>query len=469
MFAHDKQALDVSALNDEFACIASPTNDVRRFINDLPSPLPPNGTFDYPSPLDRPFRGGELSITSTSDITPAIIANGVPIQLKKNAVLRHRMRMAESQMCLIHCEVLQSTINILERRPWEQHSKAEAKVHHCYRKIQKLADKAHLLAEATSNHDLQARSNYWRGRGCGGLRDWGAAISHFGAAIMLDVPQGGLKNGSRRPRGLLPNERGDVDLLLQSVTQRYKEWIQEEEEARKAMHGEEASPSPIENTHREELKGPPWRPHQDRMVHLAKQQCETQGHSERLQSQLRSGEYAGTLFSDEDVAAVDERLNVHDGRQEIRRSINADEWLYVLHGDQTTKKRAASTNHKSAIDRSPLSIFQDHHRNESSLFSSFVSPTNSPNQHLSGTPTDIDNAMDLASYESGTPSLVGSGRSPSSGEQTKSSSLPAGYLQGRRNAKLPPISTSAIQKDDRLGEAVLGLISPADSTRQESV
>ncbi|KAI4610027.1 hypothetical protein J4E83_008592 [Alternaria metachromatica] len=354
--------------------------------------------------------------------------------------------------------VLQSIINSMERTPRAQQSEAEAEaiVRSYYKRIHRFAVEAYQLAEARSSRSLLARSEYWCGRGCGGLREWDAAVSHFRSAANMDLSDVYFKGMPRQQRGLLKSEREDVDFLLQSVTQRYNEWILNGG-AHKTVDDQEASPSPTEVIRKEALKGPRWRPHQEHLDYLAEQQCSTEGSSDRQLSHLRSSEHAGVSFNEKDVAAAEERLSLKDDKQGIRNTLNADEWFYVLRGHKPTKKRTNHTEHNRASDRGrqhsepsklPPSVASIHSRSVSSLEPSH----------------DLRNALDTASYENGdpTPSLVGSGVSPSSEGERGLPSPTAGYSQGRRKMKLPAISTSAIQKDARLGEAVLGSLSPTD-------
>jgi len=461
MFANVQQPLEVAALGHEsLNGVANRTNDVSAYINSLPTPPKHDKSFDCASPLSQPLRERDQHISNEthSDITPESIANGVPIEEKSSNEFRLAMGLIQCQTYLNRCVVLQSIINSMERTPRAQQSEAEAEaiVRSYYKRIHRFAVEAYQLAEARSSRSLLARSEYWCGRGCGGLREWDAAVSHFTSAVNMDLSDVYFKGMPRQQRGLLKTEREDVDFLLQSVTQRYNEWILNGG-AHKTGNNQEASPSPTEVIRKEALKGPRWRPHQERLVYLAEQQCSTEGSSDRQLSYLRSSEHAGVSLNEKDMAAAEERLSLKDDKQGIRNTLNADEWFYVLRGHKPTKKRTDRTEHNSARDRGhqdsrpsklPPSVASTHARSVSSLEPSH----------------DLRNALDTAGYESSgaPPSLVGSGGSPSSEGERGLPSPTAGYSQGRRNIKLPAISTSAIRKDPRLGEAVLGSLSPTD-------
>jgi hypothetical protein len=321
------------------------------------------------------------------------------------------------------------------------------------------------LAEAISSRNLQARSRYWSGRGCGGLCDWEAAISHFADAVKLDVPKNTSRDSSCRQSGLLSVEKEDVEFLLQSVTQRYREWIQKKEKLHDTVDDKKENPSSVEDIESEALKGTRWRPDHDRMVYLAKQQSSTNIRSNKLPFRLRSSGYEGTLFSKEDMAFLEDRLNLNDDKEGIRNTFSAEEWRYVLRGDQITKKRIDTTERNSASHYNSVSTRQERQRGKSPRVSPSASLSN-PWKHspleVSG---NLSNSLHTTGYESGgaTPSLIGSTRSPSSERKDETPPLPAADRQGRRNVKLPPINTNKILKGDQLGEDVLGSFLPGDS------
>ncbi|KAI4645709.1 hypothetical protein J4E93_005287 [Alternaria ventricosa] len=408
-----------------------------------------------------------INIENVSNITPESIANGVPVDEKSSDDFRVAMGLIQCRTYLNRCVVLQSIINSIDRTPRAQRSDAEAEtiVRSYYNRIRKFAFEAYQLAEARSSRGLLARSHYWCGRGCGGLRDWDAAMSHFTSAVNMDLSDVYIKSRPRQRTGLLKNEKEDVDFLLQSVTQRYNEWILNGG-AHKAVDDRGASPSPTDILRKEALKGPRWRPHQEHLANLAEQQWSTERPSDKQLSQLRSSEHAGGSFKKEDMEAAEERLNLKDGKSGLRNTFNAEEWYYVLRGQRPTKKRTDRPEHNRASDRG-------RQNSRSSQMPPSVASTQSGSHSLLGPSHDLSNALDIAGYESGgvTPSLVGSGKSPSSEGERALPSPTAGYSQGRRNMKVLDINTSSIRKDTRLGKAVLGSLSPTglgvDDTHDE--
>jgi len=459
MFANVQQPLEVAALGHEsLNGVANRTNDVSAYIESLPTPPKHDKSSDCASPLSQPFRERDQHVSNEtpSNITSESIANGVPIEEKSSNEFRIAMGLIQCQTYLNRCVVLQSIINSMERTPRAQQSEAEAQaiVRSYYKRIHRFAVEAYQLAEARSSRSLLARSEYWCGRGCGGLREWDAAVSHFTSAVNMDLSDVYFKGLPRQQRGLLKTEREDVDFLLQSVTRRYNEWILNGG-AHKTVDNKGASPSPTEVIRKEALKGSRWRPHQEHLVYLAEQQCSTEGSSDRQLSHLRSSEHAGVSLNEKDMEAAEERLSLKDGKQGIRNTFNADEWYYVLRGHKPTKKRTDRTDDSSARDRG-------HQNSRPSKLPPFIASTHSRSLSSLEPSHDLRKALDAAGYESGdpTPSLVGSGVSPSSEGERGLPSPTAGYSQGRRKMKLPAIDTSAIRKDARLGEAVLGYTSP---------
>jgi hypothetical protein len=456
MSIHTTQPLSVYALQNELPKhTASPTNNVCAYIEDLPFTTVRRGSFVCALPSISLFREDEGRINnSTTDGTGELVIDGIPAELRDWDGYRSRMRMIKCRLYLLRCEVLQSTANAVEQRAWAQC--LNVSTHQYYGKILKYALKAQQLADVTSNHDLQARSEYWSGRGCGGLCDWGAAASHFAAAMKLDVPNDNSRDKQRQQRDVLPVKKDDVGFLLGSVTRRYEKEMQKKEQARKANHGQDTSPSPTEDVQRKMPKRPGWMPYYEHMTHLGKQQ------SGGVLDQLLSCDYGSTL-NKEEMTALKKRLSLNDGKQEIRKTFSAQEWLIILRGEEATKKCSDSVGSHSSTHR------QGQHSGPCQT----PSPASSINASKHTSPEfahNLGNNIDLTGYESGgaTLSLLGNTRSPSSDEEDKTPSPPPADLQGRRNVKLPQICTSAIKMNPSLGEAVLGPLVPTDSVMEKN-
>jgi hypothetical protein len=475
MSAHDTQPLGVLPLHDILPKYMSAFDStMHTYLDTLevhsPSPADRSGSYDYVSALVPPFREEETTLQD-EDVSP----DGIPAHLKDHDASRTRMRLVRLRTYLMRCEVLQSTVNSLERKPWTQDSNRDSELAQLYSNIRNSATKAKGLAEALQSRDLQARCEYWAGRGCGGLKDWQAALTHFSVAIKLDVPDDTFAKGDPRPRGLLQHEKNDVEFLLKSVTERHETWLLKSEEARKASQVSEATQGPLEEVDWEEMRGPSWIPDRDRMYHIAQRQFAKKKLGVKRRSRMVNIDEEETPLGKDEVAAVNQRLEIADDRQVVRRVLSAEEWRYILHGDESTKKRSENMKRKSSgmHHQPPADRQRQHSKTSYTSYTSSAAPSsnNSSTHHTPEMPnlaSELDGLLNSDDSESLSPEQTS--RSPSSqGSPTPSA---AGSLQQRRNLKLklPPISTSKIRKDARLdgSEAVQGVVSsPTKSNKSE--
>jgi hypothetical protein len=433
-----------------------------------PSPADRAGSYNGVSALVPPFCEEETSLQDEH-----VSTDGIPAHLRDCDASRTRMRLIRFRTYMMRCEVLQSTVNSLERKPWTQDTNRDSELACFYSIIRNSATRARGLAEALQSCDLQARCEYWAGRGCGGLKDWQAALTHFSAAIKLDVPNDTAAKGDPRPRGLLQHEKNDVEFLLKSVTERHETWLLKSEEARKASQVSEASQRPLEDVDWEEMRGPSWTPDRDRMYHIAQRQFAKKKLGVKRRSRMVSIDEEETPLGKDEVAAVNQRLEVADERQVFRRVLSAEEWRYILHGDESTKKRSESMKRKSSgtHHQPPVDRQRQHSKTSYTSYTSSAAPSSNGSQNH--TPEVPNLASELEGLlnddsESSSSSPEQTSRSPSSqGSPTRSA---AGSLQERRNLKLPPISTSKIRKEPRLdkAEVVQGVVSsPTESNKSE--
>jgi hypothetical protein len=268
------------------------------------------------------------------------------------------------------------------------------------------------------------------------------------------VPVDTNYKGDVRPRGLLQHEKDDVEFLLRSVTERHEEWLSKSEAARKASGG---ARRPLKHVDWEDLRGPSWTPDRDRMYHIARKEF-----ARRELGVKRKSRRLSTLDDEEnplgenEATAVNQRLEIKDERQVIKRVLNADEWRYILHGDEPTKKRSESLERKSigTHHHHQTSVERSCQSNKTCWTSSAAPSLNSSKTHTPEPKLLANELKGLLGSGSDTPSPERKSRSPSS-----DSSPPTG-LQQRRNLKIPSIRTSATQRQrsrDRLSEADLGL------------
>jgi hypothetical protein len=418
-------------------------NNIHAYLDELPdrssSPIDPAEPYDCVSPLIPPFREEEDIVDSPQDGDVSI--DGIPVHLRDHDAFRTRMRLVHFRTLLMRCEVLQSTIHALERKPWAHDSDRDDKLSHHYSKMRHVAVKARKQAEALESRDLQARSEYWAGRGCGGLKDWEAAKTHFKNAIKLDVANKKYSDGTVLARGLLKHEKEDVDFLLQSVTKRHEEWLHKTEAARKVSLDSHRA---MENIDWENMSGPSWTPDRDRMYELAKRQFGKKDSGGKRRSRMLSAVDEDEIrLGKEDMATANQRLDIADDRQVIRRVLSPQEWHYIFHGDKETEKRNESFKRKS-MNAPPADRSRQHSKTSlasESVASSHTSKSNTPNL-----------AKELEGEWSGSDATQTRSPSPEQASWSPSPEHTPSSLQQRRRHKLPPIDTSGVRKEEKVEE-----------------
>ncbi|EUC39757.1 hypothetical protein COCMIDRAFT_46782, partial [Bipolaris oryzae ATCC 44560] len=241
---------------------------------------------------------------------------------------------------ILRCQVLQSMLDILERKPRTDEVKSNIHIH--YDNIYRFASKAGKLAEGFDDTTLQARSEYWTGRGCGGLGDWQSAKTHFGNAIKLDTPNSANYHNGFQNRGLRPNERADVRFLLHIATRRYDRWVHKIEEARKTLSELEFEEIDWE---KESMKDGYWTPYRDGLKRAIKQQAEIGRKTGRPMNHLLTSEgQEANILSQKEIKMVLRRLAKRDDKALLCRTLNAEEWRYIFRGNAAVGKDNLSAN-----------------------------------------------------------------------------------------------------------------------------
>jgi hypothetical protein len=317
------------------------------------------------------------------------------------------MQQTQLSVYLTHCTTLQGIIDQVQREPWKYSTNQSAAWY--YGKMVELSYKARTLAEALKSDELQARCEYWAGRGCGGSRDYGAAEKHFHQAILLDVPNDKYKNGRARPRGLLPKEKADVRFLLNSCHERaknhrhYGKRMMQEVERLRAMADEDGLPLDAYTDQIQQTmpSSPPWLPDRDRLVALAKLQFEKS--SPKLEQALEEEAQVGVQTGDKYVQA------------ENRQRLTKKEWVYIKYGDVhevERRERQMSAGH----------TFQSLPKQFSA---SFRRPTGAAQSTASlPSPQDLANELAGLGYDGITPEA-----SSTSQYSTSSREMPVGALE----------------------------------------
>lgn len=292
---------------------------------------PPGDEESYETSSEKtPRRAGDYQIScigsdvaNTEDINDAP-EDGVPAHLKMQDSFGTRASLVELRTLLMRCQVLQATMNNVERKPWKHYAKAAPYPH--YSKMRKIAYRARKVAERLESSELQARCEYWAGRGCGGMKDWGAAADHFASAMQLDVENDTYPSGRTRLRGLRPNEKEDVEILQRDASQRHKNSLKNKPKAQPLAQIEhEKIVIPMETfVDWSDIPSSSRQPKQDRVVRLA-----------TIPGPVPFEEDAEAKFSEE-AFRLEERMlrDLHDGELR-RRKLSRAEMQYIQHGHKT--------------------------------------------------------------------------------------------------------------------------------------
>ncbi|KAI0571883.1 hypothetical protein Alg215_10119 [Pyrenophora tritici-repentis] len=286
--------------------------------------------YAFVSPLLDPSQCEEDSASNDeSDIVEKGPANAVPPHLSPDDAFWTRMRLVQIRNLLVRCQILYTTVRCMERRPSKPPT--DAQLDRYYKKIRYLGTRARKVAEAIGGDDLRARAEYWAGRGCGGLQDWQAAITHFTAAIKFDVPNFTDEKEELRQRGLLQEEKNDVEFLLQSVKQRERDLEQRKENAIREKYGDIHPNLHPPDINWALLKGPRWTPDRDRLVELAKTQY---GSTRQSMSRFTITENGEEGYTKEEISFIYERMAMEDTSEFSRKLLSVEEWRYIVRGDE---------------------------------------------------------------------------------------------------------------------------------------
>ncbi|CAO2654589.1 Nn.00g113220.m01.CDS01 [Neocucurbitaria sp. VM-36] len=383
------------------------------------------------------------------------IPDGIPTHLKEKDEFKTKMRLILLRTLLTRCEVLLSIVHELERKPWAYD--ATKPPYYYYSKIRNFAYRARRLAEALESRDLQARCEYWAGRGCGGTRDWHAASQHFALAIKLDVENDTFPSGRTKKRALRPNEKEDVHFLLESVTRRHERWLRDTADARGAAQYEsEFTGKRIEECiNWDSMDSPTWLPERDRVVQIWKREGRTG---------KKKGGTVEDLGDDRECDDIEEKRK-QDNKYEqdlTRREFSAQERHYILHGDSQTAKRKEkiklkqppkpiletsnpipnpSINHSCKTQASTSSSLSS--LNPSLTLSSSTNPTPTPPP-----PPTLEHELNQAGWTSLTPTPT-----PPLSYSTPSPPAVPLNLKERRNLTIQPIQTNYMRQQGDSGEA----------------
>ncbi|KAE8859892.1 hypothetical protein PTNB29_07123 [Pyrenophora teres f. teres] len=364
--------------------------DLSEWVDSIPPVATEDERYACVSPLLSPSQYEEDSVNDhESDIADKDLANGFPTHLRPEDAFWTRMRLVQIRNFLIRCQLLYITVRCMERKPWKPHS--DIQLDRYYKKIRYLAIKARNIAEAIGGDDLRARAEYWAGRGCGGLQDWQGAMTHFAAAMKFDVPNFTDEKGKLLQRGLLQDEKDDVEFLLQSVKQREQDLQQKKENVHKEKYGDGHPNLHPPDIKWHLLKGPRWTPDRDRVVEIAKQQY---GGKRRSMTRFTSTETGVSDYTKEEVKFIYQRMSKDDGKEFPRKMLSEEEWRYIMRGDERRYDEEGSPQQsqhsESSIDTDallPPNISNSSSEEGFAWESSRVTSLDSNNKHLQERPT----------------------------------------------------------------------------------
>jgi hypothetical protein len=444
------------------------------------------------SPLLPPPQDDQISYTSVEE-DEDIAEYGIPAHLREKDSFRTTMRLDMLRRLLGQCAIVLATVQEVERKPWVAGRKRPPGWY--YSRISSLAYHARRLAQLLESRDLQARCEYWAGRGCGGIRDYQAAEEHFKMAIQLDVQNDLHKSGKIRLRGLRPVEKADVRFLFDSASARHEDWKKRYDGYREhAQHLLKQSKQLAQDyMDSVALYSPPWMPDRDRVVQLAREEL---GIRERTSH--RTGDVVGIKHEQtiEDKQGLEDQVEAQWEnedryvREMVRRRLNKKEWEYIHHDVVAGKAKAtqrftnqildkhglvprrkstlenstsASSSYRySSMGRSPpplrnldLELAGANWQGGTSSSHSYLSPSQSElpeNVSAQASPLELQSPkLDLPLIEEGTSLL-----------QTTSTRIPSepGSLQQRRNVKLKPLETETVKTEADVQNEMRGLSTP---------
>ncbi|KAI8942301.1 hypothetical protein NX059_000380 [Plenodomus lindquistii] len=266
--------------------------------------------------------------TDVSDEDGEKPEDGIPAYLKKQDRYKTKMRLIQLRTLLMRCQALQSTMNNVERKPWTLSKTNQPYTH--YSKMRTIAYKARELAERLQSRELQARCEYWTGRGHGGTQDFESAAEHFRLAIKLDVKNGTFRNGKPMLRGLRPREKDDVRFLLEYAEQQEQEWQRKTEDKRRAARiVAEGTNLPYEQfLDWGTIQKPVWLPDRARIMSGVAQAKVAPS----LKTTLRA-------FRDASFEADQQYLEALHAKELERRVLSGAEKRYIFHDREKQKER----------------------------------------------------------------------------------------------------------------------------------
>ncbi|USP78717.1 uncharacterized protein yc1106_05991 [Curvularia clavata] len=296
-------------------------------------------SYNYGLVLDATLRED----SNPSPCTPQDSTHGATANIRATCFDRPRTYKRTMGMSLFHlllsrCQAIQCIVNASECKPQTQKSILDTQK--SYSRIVIFTQEAMKIAESLESVALEARCEYWAGRGYRGLQDWRAAIMHFTNATRLDSSHGNSKHPISHFEGLLPHEKEDVGFLLQDAKQRHNEWTLRTKKIQKSQDEEDSKEAGWKD-----MKDHLWTPNGNLGDCVTKQQVENNSKAGIRTNVFlpKDGQKVRKLWKHE-IPMIRKRLSMPDGKSSFRRTLNANEWFYILRGISTAEEDNISKN-----------------------------------------------------------------------------------------------------------------------------
>jgi hypothetical protein len=291
-----------------------------------------------PSQLSDSTTCSSFSLLSQDDGSmPLVSENGDSPEsrsaapIKKRSEFASRIQHVAIQTALVQCTMLQNTVQQLGRRPWDISVTHTARWH--YVKICALAFRAIQLSQALESRGLQARSEYWAGRGCAGMRHYQAAEAHFRETIQLQKLSQDDGSGTLQPQGLLPTELENVAFLIESCRARLQNQKRRSDKTveiaqQEATKGNKSLQDCLDEP---SMISPPWMPDRDRMMELARRQFGETKTLSKISQPFVDPKQAWTLEFEvrEQIKMESEELRIMTTKR-----LSEQEYEYIMHGER---------------------------------------------------------------------------------------------------------------------------------------
>jgi hypothetical protein len=325
-------------------------NDNQKDLHHSPSPTSQYSESDIASPFVLPAQEDASTSLGSKVETHDGSENDNSAPLKKLGTFSTHIQHIQLRTLLMQCTMLQNTVRELECKPWTM-----GKAHiprWQYEKMRSLAYKALQLAQALESRDLQARCEYWAGRGCGGTRDYQAAEAHFSEAIRLDDSNQDGCSDTQRAKGLRPMERQDVQFLLESCKARHKDWKKRTDKMvelakKQSINTDKSLQACLDEN---PIVSPPWIPDHEYMIEVARRSFGIAKSPSKITTPFVHRNRGQAL---EAQVQAQRTIDGQDLMKATKRTLSRKEWEYIRHGNMRGRAPQQSVDKVRDTNSSP--------------------------------------------------------------------------------------------------------------------